>query len=138
MQVEQQNFQVQKRVALISLGILVFKCWAYFATHSVSILTDALESIVNVTAGFIGLYSLYIAAQPRDKEHPYGHGKAEFISAAIEGTLIALAGLLILFQSVQKLIRPTPIHQLDLGILLVSITAILNLGLPMPFQRWVL
>jgi cation diffusion facilitator family transporter len=129
MQVEQQNFQVQKRVALISLGILVFKCWAYFATHSVSILTDALESIVNVTAGFIGLYSLYIAAQPRDKEHPYGHGKAEFISAAIEGTLIALAGLLILFQSVQKLIRPTPIHQLDLGILLVSITAILNLGL---------
>lgn len=127
MQLEQQNFQVQKRVAIFSTGILVFKFWAYFATHSVSILTDALESIVNVTAGFIGLYSLYVAAQPKDKEHPYGHGKAEFISAAIEGTLIALAGITILYQSIQKLIRPTPVHELDLGIALVAGTAILNL-----------
>lgn len=127
MQTEQQNLQVQKRVALASTAILVFKFWAYFATHSVSILTDALESIVNVTAGFIGLYSLYVAAQPKDKEHPYGHGKAEFISAAIEGTLIALAGVTILYQSVQKLIHPTPVHQLDLGIVLISTTAVMNM-----------
>ncbi len=127
MQLEQQNFQVQKRVALLSAGILIFKFWAYFATHSVSILTDALESIVNVTAGFIGLYSLYVAAQPKDKEHPYGHGKAEFISAAIEGTLIALAGITILYQSTLKLILPTPVHKLDLGIALVAGTALLNL-----------
>lgn len=126
MQIEQQNFQVQKRVALFSTGILVFKFWAYFATHSVSILTDALESIVNVTAGFIGLYSLYIAAQPKDKEHPYGHGKAEFISAAIEGTLIGIAGFTILYQSVQKLLSPAPIHKLDLGIVLIAVTAVLN------------
>lgn len=129
MQVEIQNLHVQKRVALVSTGILVFKFWAYFITHSVSILTDALESIVNVTAGFIGLYSLYVAAQPRDKEHPYGHGKAEFISAAIEGTLIALAGITILYQSVLKLIHPTPVHQLDLGIALVAATALMNVGL---------
>lgn len=127
MQLEQQNFRVQKRVALFSTGILIFKFWAYFATHSVSILTDALESIVNVAAGFIGLYSLYVAAQPNDKEHPYGHGKAEFISAAIEGTLIAFAGITILFQSVSKLITPAPIHKLDLGIALVAATAIMNL-----------
>jgi len=129
MQIEWQNFQVQKRVALFSTGILVFKFWAYFSTHSVSILTDALESIVNVTAGFIGLYSLYIAAQPKDKEHPYGHGKAEFISAAIEGTLIALAGITILYQSIQKFLSPGPIHQLDLGIALIAATAVMNFAL---------
>ncbi len=129
MQVEQQNLYVQKRVAIASVVILVFKFWAYFATHSVSILTDALESIVNVTAGFIGLYSLYVAAQPKDKEHPYGHGKAEFISAAFEGTLIALAGFTIIYQSVQKLISPTPVHQLDFGIVLIAGTALLNIGL---------
>ena len=56
---------------------------AYYLTHSVSILTDAMESIVNVAAGFIGLYSLYVAAKPRDRDHPYGHGKAEFLSAAM-------------------------------------------------------
>ncbi|MFM7671573.1 MAG: cation diffusion facilitator family transporter [Bacteroidota bacterium] len=129
MNIEQQNLSVQKRVALASTGILVSKFWAYFATHSVSILTDALESIVNVTAGFIGLYSLYVAAQPKDKEHPYGHGKAEFISAAIEGTLIALAGCIILYQSVWKLIEPTPVHELDLGIGLVAGTSLLNFAL---------
>ncbi len=129
MQIEQQNFRVQKRVAVFSSVILVFKFWAYFATHSVSILTDALESIVNVTAGFIGLYSLYIASQPKDKDHPYGHGKAEFISAAIEGTLIAFAGITILYQSVLKLLSPSPVHQLDLGIALVAATALMNFGL---------
>lgn len=129
MQIEQQNFRVQKRVAVFSSVILFFKFWAYFATHSVSILTDALESIVNVTAGFIGLYSLYIASQPKDKDHPYGHGKAEFISAAIEGTLIAIAGITILYQSVLKLLSPSPVHQLDLGIALVAATAFMNFGL---------
>lgn len=129
MQTELQNFKVQKQVALFSTGILVFKFWAYFSTHSVSILTDALESIVNVTAGFIGLYSLYIAAQPKDKEHPYGHGKAEFISAAIEGALIALAGVTILYQSIRMLLFPGPVHQLDLGIGLIAVTAVLNFAL---------
>ena len=72
------------------------KIFAYYLTHSLAILTDALESIVNVVAGFIGLYSLYIAAKPSDSDHPYGHGKAEFISAAVEGGLIVSAGLVIL------------------------------------------
>lgn len=60
-------------------------------TKSVAVLTDALESTVNVVAGFISLYSLYVAAKPRDKEHPYGHGKAEFVSAAVEGSLVTIA-----------------------------------------------
>ncbi|HLF46606.1 MAG TPA: cation diffusion facilitator family transporter, partial [Chitinophagaceae bacterium] len=95
-------------------------------THSVSILTDALESIVNVAAGFIGLYSLYIAAKPRDTDHPYGHGKAEFLSAAIEGTLIVSAGAIIIYKAVQHLIFPVEINKIDYGIILVAATAVVN------------
>ena len=88
MKAQQQNLSVQKWVAGISVVLLAVKLIAYYVTHSVAILTDALESIVNVVAGFIGLYSLFVAAKPRDLNHPYGHGKAEFLSAAIEGTMI--------------------------------------------------
>ena len=77
MKSEQQNLNVQKWVAVVSVLLLTVKFIAYYSTHSVSILTDALESIVNVVASFIGLYSLYVAAKPRDYNHPYGHGKAE-------------------------------------------------------------
>jgi cation diffusion facilitator family transporter len=123
---EQQNLNVQKWVALVSVALLVVKFVAYYSTHSVSILTDALESIVNVLAGFIGLFSLYVAAKPRDMDHPYGHGKAEFISAAIEGTMIGSAGAIILYKAIQHLIHPVALHKIDFGILLVAITAIIN------------
>jgi cation diffusion facilitator family transporter len=82
---------------------------------------------VNVAAGFIGLYSLYIAAKPGDMDHPYGHGKAEFISAAIEGTMICSAGAIILYKAVQNLIHPVQLHKLDFGIWLIAGTAIVNL-----------
>jgi cation diffusion facilitator family transporter len=121
-----QNLRVQKWVAGISVVLLAVKFIAYYVTHSVSILTDALESIVNVVAGFIGLYSLYIAAKPRDKDHPYGHGKAEFLSAAIEGTLVGIAGVLILYKAIRQLINPVELHQLDFGMILIAITAIVN------------
>jgi len=95
-------------------------------TRSVSILTDALESIVNVAAGFIGLYSLYVASKPRDSDHPYGHGKAEFLSAAVEGTMIGSAGAIILYKSVQQLLYPGTLQKIDYGILLVAATAFVN------------
>lgn len=123
---QRQNLRVQQWVAFLSVCILVIKFVAYYSTHSMAILTDALESIVNVSAGFIGLYSLYIAAKPRDKDHPYGHGKAEFISAAIEGTLIASAGAIILYKAGQQLYNPIALHKIDFGIWLVAITAVAN------------
>lgn len=126
MKTEQQNLSVQKWVAAVSVVLLAVKFIAYYSTHSVSILTDALESIVNVAAGFIGLYSLYIAAKPRDMDHPYGHGKAEFISAAIEGTMIGSAGAIILYKAIQHLISPVELQKIDFGMLLVSITAAIN------------
>lgn len=126
MKKEQQNLNVQKWVAVVSVILLVVKVIAYYATHSVAILTDALESIVNVVAGFIGLFSLYIAAKPRDTDHPYGHGKAEFVSAAIEGTMIGTAGIIILYKAIQHLIYPVELHKIDVGIILVAITALIN------------
>lgn len=126
MKKENQNLQTQKWIAAASVVLLIVKFIAYYLTHSVAILTDALESIVNVTAGFIGLYSLYIAAKPRDHNHPYGHGKAEFLSAAMEGTLILFAGGLVIYNGVENLIYPKPLHKLDQGIYLVGITAVIN------------
>jgi len=124
-----QNLEVQKWVAAISLVLLIIKFIAYYFTHSVSILTDALESIVNVAAGLIGLYSLYVAAKPRDRDHPYGHGKAEFLSAAIEGTMILIAGVIIIYKAVQLLIYPVSLKKLDLGIWLVAATAVVNFAM---------
>ncbi len=126
MKTEQQNLRVQKWVAVVSVFLLAIKFIAYYSTHSVAILTDALESIVNVAAGFIGLYSLYIAAKPRDMDHPYGHGKAEFLSAAVEGTLIGAAGAIIIYKAVRNLINPVALQQVDYGIWLVAATAIAN------------
>ena len=106
--------------------LFLTKIIAYQFTHSLAILTDALESVVNVIAGFIGLYSLYVAAKPRDLDHPYGHGKAEFVSAAVEGGLIVAAGIMIIYETVLNFIDEDPIQQLDTGLLLVAITAVMN------------
>lgn len=121
-----ENLRIQKWVVTVAVTLFIIKLVAYFLTHSVAILTDALESTVNVIAGFIGLYSLYVAAKPRDEDHPYGHGKAEFLSAAVEGTLILIAGLIIIYESIRNYIHPRPLQQLDYGILLVAVTAVIN------------
>lgn len=126
MKTEKQNLSIQKWITSISVLLLVFKFAAYYLTNSVSILTDALESIVNVAAGFIGLYSLYIAAKPRDADHPYGHGKAEFISAAVEGTLILSAGAIIIYKAIQSFIKPAALQKLDYGVYLVAAAALIN------------
>ena len=126
MQSARQNLTVQKWITALSVVLFITKIIAYYITQSLAILTDALESIVNVVAGFVGLYSLYIAAKPRDRDHPYGHGKAEFISAAVEGGLIVSAGLVILYQTIHNFFVNTPISRLDAGLLLVGITSIIN------------
>jgi cation diffusion facilitator family transporter len=120
------NLKIQKRIAAISILLLLVKTAAWYITGSVAILTDAFESIVNVVAGLIGVYSLYVSAKPRDSDHPYGHGKAEFISAAIEGSLISVAGLIIIYEALNNLIHPHEIKELDYGIILVAVTGLIN------------
>ncbi len=126
MNAQKENFQFQKIVAVVGVVLFIVKLTAWYLTNSVAILTDALEGIVNVISAFIGLYSLYLSSLPRDKNHPYGHGKVEFISAALEGTMIAFAGIWIIFESVNHLINPQKINELDLGIVLIFIAALVN------------
>lgn len=99
---------------------------AWYFSHSNAILTDALESIVNVLAALFTLYSLYLSVKPKDKDHPYGHGKIEFIAAGIEGGLIGIAGLLMVIKASNDFFVLNVIHQLDLGIALVTIAGIIN------------
>ncbi len=126
LQTTQQNLRLQKIITAIAILLFVIKIIAWYLTNSVAILTDALESIVNVIAGLIGVYSLYVSAKPKDYDHPYGHGKAEFISAAVEGTLITVAGFIIIYEAIINLLNPHTIQKLDYGIMLVSITALIN------------
>ncbi|HEV3222640.1 MAG TPA: cation diffusion facilitator family transporter [Puia sp.] len=121
-----ETLRIQSWILFVAVLLFSIKIIAWWLTRSVAILTDALESIVNVIAGIVGLYSLTIAYKPRDINHPYGHGKAEFLSAAIEGTLIMLAGVFIIYEAVSQLIHPKELQKLNYGILLVGISAIIN------------
>lgn len=125
-QADTKNYNFQKLIVLVGVVLFAAKMIAWYFTSSVAILTDALESIVNIVTAFVGLYSLYLSSLPRDENHPYGHGKVEFISAAIEGILIGIAGLIIIYEAVVNLRYPKQVQKLDLGILLVSATAIIN------------
>jgi cation diffusion facilitator family transporter len=121
--------RVQQWVVVTSIALFALKVAAYFLTNSVAVLTDALESTVNVVTGFTGLYSLRLAAKPRDDNHPYGHGKIELISASFEGILILVAGLIIVYEALINLAHPHVVGQLDTGILIVSFTALVNYGM---------
>ena len=120
----------QVRAAVVSVaagvGVLVFKFTAYLLTGSVAILSDAAESVVNVVAANIALISLVVAVRPPDRGHPYGHGKAEYLSSATEGWLILLAGAWIFFTAAQRFVRPQPLHNLDVGLLVLAVATLAN------------
>jgi len=111
----------------ISIVLMLAKFGAYFLTHSNAILTDAAESIVNVLASGFAFYSIYLATLPKDENHPYGHGKVEFFSAFVEGALISIAGLIIIFKSSYDLIFPKEIFQLLEGAVIIGSTGVVNL-----------
>lgn len=117
---------MQKIVVITGVALFILKLLAWYLTNSIAILTDSLESTINVISGFVGLYSLYLSGLPKDSNHPYGHGKVEFLSAALEGTLISVAGIFIIFEAVNNLKNPHLIEKLDLGIILIALTAGLN------------
>lgn len=118
--------KIQGWIVSFSLLILIGKFIAFFVTNSVGILTDAMESIVNVVAGLISFFSLRYAAKPKDKGHPFGHGKIELISASVEGLLIMIAGGLIIVEGIRRLFEPSTIGKLDIGIAVVAIAGIIN------------
>jgi cation diffusion facilitator family transporter len=111
---------------IISSLLMIAKFVAYYLTYSSAILTDALESIINVVASAFAFYAVYLASQPRDLNHPYGHGKIEFFSAGLEGVLIVLASIFIIFHASQGLINPEPLKDLKMGLSIISLGVIIN------------
>jgi cation diffusion facilitator family transporter len=122
-EVERREGKVRLRAALISFGagtvILGVKFWAYHVTLSTAVLSDALESIVNVVAAVFAIGGVVFAGKPADRSHPYGHGKIEFFSAAFEGGLIAFAAVLVIIQALRGLVGGGELKELDLGLMLV-------------------
>ncbi len=114
---------------LVSLALLVAKFQAYRLTGSTAILSDALESIVNVVAAVFAIGALVFAGRPADRNHPYGHGKMEFLSAAFEGGLIAFAAVLIVYEVAQSLLYGASLRDLDLGLAVVLGAGLVNLAL---------
>ena len=105
---------------------MLAKFGAYFLTASNFVLTDAAESIVNVLASSFAFFSIYLAAQPRDENHPYGHGKVEYFSVFIEGSLIGIAAITIIIKSIYGIFYPNQIHDLLAGAIIIGITGVIN------------
>ena len=126
------------RVAWLSLllsgGLLAVKFLAYQLTGSAAVLSDALESIVNVIASSFALFSVTLSARPPDESHPYGHGRVEFFSAGFEGALIVVAAVAILVTALPRVFNPQPLAQLSLGIGLVGGAGVLNALLGLRLQ----
>jgi len=116
----------QKLIAAFGIILFIGKIIAWKLTDSDSVFSDAMESIVNVISAFMGLYSLYLAAKPKDEDHPYGHGKVEFVTSGIEGALIAIAGIMIIYEGINSLITGKILQKLDWGIAIIAATAIIN------------
>lgn len=113
-------------VLVVGIFIMALKFFAYFITQSNAILTDALESVVNVVAGSFALYSVYYASLPKDENHPYGHGKIEFLSAGFEGGMITLAGAAMLIKGVFAFFKKEEIHEADTGAYLSAFAGLVN------------
>ncbi len=113
----------------VSLLLMVAKFYIYWLTNSAAILSDALESIVNVVASSFALVSVVLAAKSPDPSHPYGHGKIEYFSAGFEGALIVLAALGIFYEAVPRVFAPRVLPHLEVGLLLLLAVSLLNLAL---------
>ncbi|KPJ76871.1 MAG: cation transporter [Deltaproteobacteria bacterium SG8_13] len=136
-----QEHEQRRRLITISFSfgvatlLLIVKFYAYWLTHSAAILSDALESIINVVASAFAMVSVIMAYKPPDESHPYGHGKIEFFSAGFEGALIIGAAVAIFYTGASHLIHPHPLPNLGLGLVLLVVTAVVNLVLGISLLR---
>ena len=118
--------------ALVTMGL---KTAAYFMTGSVGLLSDAIESLVNLAGGIMALAMLTVAARPPDEDHAYGHGKAEYFSSGVEGTLILLAAVSIGWAAVGRLLSPKPLEAIGAGLLVAAAASLVNLGVALLLLR---
>lgn len=119
-----------RKMALLSiatsLATIVLKFGAYFLTGSVSLWSDALESLVNLAAGLVALGALTLAEQPADDRHAYGHDKAEYFSSGVEGALILFAAVAIIWSAIHRLVEPQPLLHLGAGIVVALFAGAMN------------
>jgi cation diffusion facilitator family transporter len=119
------------RFAWLSIGAAILtitlKSTAYLLTGSVGLLSDALESLVNLIGALVALAMLTVAARPADEDHAYGHGKAEYFSSGVEGTLILIAAVSIIVAAIPRLIAPRPLEQIGLGLGVSVAASLINL-----------
>jgi len=111
---------------IASILLTGLKFFAFYLTSSNAILSDALESIINVIASGFAFYSVYLSSQPKDRNHPYGHGKVEFFSAGFEGALIIIASIFIVVEAIKRLMDPAPIQNLAEGSGFILFTILVN------------
>lgn len=125
-----QNVKLQERAARLSLAVgvalLGLKFLAYFLTGSSAIFSDALESIVNVVAASFAVWAIHLSNRPPDREHPYGHGKVEFLSAGFEGGMIMVAAVVIVVEAVRTIFRRPTYEALGIGIALMATALLVN------------
>ena len=123
------KIRIMRWILIIGFTVGLAKFFAWYVTHSNAILTDALESIINILAAAFGLFALIYTARPKDENHPYGHGKMEFIAVGFEGGLIFFTGTYMLYKAVRAFFNPVAIEQLNLGISITVITGAVNLAM---------
>jgi cation diffusion facilitator family transporter len=119
-----------RKMALLSIATsiatLALKFGAYFMTGSVSLWSDAVEAFVNLAAGLVALGALTLAEQPADENHAYGHDKAEYFASGVEGALILVAAIAIIWSAASRLLTPVPLERLGLGLVISAIAAAMN------------
>jgi len=118
-----------------AVATIILKTVAYLVTGSVGLLSDALESLVNLAGAIMALAMLTIAARPADDDHAYGHGKAEYFSSGVEGGLILVAAAGIGITAVARLLHPRPLEQIGLGLAVSIGASLINLGVALVLLR---
>jgi cation diffusion facilitator family transporter len=119
----------------VALATIALKTGAWWLTGSVGLLSDALESLVNLAGAVFALAMVTVATQPPDDDHPYGHHKAEYFSSGFEGTLILVAALAIMVAAVQRLLAPQPLESLGIGLTLSMVSSAMNGALAWAMMR---
>ncbi len=132
-------YLLQKRLYILALFLglilMAFKFIAYEITNSKAIFSDALESIINVVSALVGFIVIIVSTKPADRNHPYGHGKIEYFSAAFEGGFIFFAAVFIIMESVPSFYNEGDLRSIDIGVLITGLAGLMNAGVGLYLQR---
>lgn len=124
-----ERHRAAKWSLIVACVVFLVKLTGYLATHSTAILSDTLESLVNIAAAMLLIFGMRVSDKPPDDEHPFGHGKADFLVSSFEGGAIVIAGILIIFEAISNWFAGRSPHDLGLGLGVVALAAVINGGL---------